>query len=313
MKLLITGGAGYLGTELVRKLVQDTRISSIIIYDNLSRNNYNLFISHKIPANKLSFIRGDILDSRKLKDTLKDVNIVCHLAARVTTPFSNEDPHFFEQINNWGTAELVNAVENSGVEKLIYMSSTSVYGGTTEEVNENSQPVPDTYYGISKFRGEKHVSRLFDKIQTITLRCGNIYGYSPSMRFDAVINRFMFEAHFFNRISLQGNGTQLRAFIHVDKVVHALSQIIFAKLISGTYNLVDKNLSISGISDTLKNIFPDLEKLYVNQHLNMRSMKVDQDKRLSDFMPENSVELEEELKIFRKHLAFTPPNLTEKV
>ena len=76
------------------------------------------------------------------------------------TDLSNTDPHFYEQVNHWGTAEVVYAEEESNVEKFIYLSSTSVYGTEATLANESTLPSPQTFYGISKLRGEEHVNRL---------------------------------------------------------------------------------------------------------------------------------------------------------
>ena len=108
MNILITGGAGYLGTELVKLLAKAEQVASIVIYDNLDKSSNNLFLGHTLPGKeRIKFVHGDLLDSRKLRKTLDGVDVVFHLAAKVTTPFANNDPHFFEQVNNWGTAELV--------------------------------------------------------------------------------------------------------------------------------------------------------------------------------------------------------------
>ena len=92
------------------------------------------------------------------------------------------------------------------------------------------------------------MQRLFDKIPTFILRTGNIFGYSPSVRFDAVINRFLFDANFIGRIQISGNGEQKRAFIHIDRVVNVLRNLLHTEIPSGIYNLVDKNLSILEIA-----------------------------------------------------------------
>ena len=275
MKILITGGAGYIGTELTYELEKNPKVKEIIIYDNLSRGNINLFIGNHKLSNKIKFVQGDILDTRLLKQTLKGIDVVYHLAAKVTTPFADQNAHFFEQVNHWGTAEMVYAIEESDVKKFIYTSSASVYGASSNEVDESSIPNPKTFYGISKLRGEEHVNRLLSKnIETYIIRLGNVYGYSKSMRFDSVINRFMFDANFKNRISINGNGEQHRSFIHIDKTANILGNLIFSDLKKGKYDLVEDNLVINHIANTFKTIYPDLEMLFINQQIKMRELKV---------------------------------------
>ena len=163
MKVLITGGAGYIGTGLIETLVQQDHISEITVYDNLSRGNRNLFMDMpKLRGTKLSFIQGELLDSKKLNTVLKGVDLVYHLAANVTTPFSDQNPHLFEQVNNWGTAELVYALEKSEVKRFVYLSSVSVYGTSSSSKKVGDELNPRTFYGISKMRAEGHVSRLMD-------------------------------------------------------------------------------------------------------------------------------------------------------
>lgn len=302
MKVLITGGAGYVGTELAIELVKLPGISEIIIYDNLCRGNYNLFLHSRIRRGIVKFIKGDLLDSRKLRQVLQGVDVVYHLAARVTTPFASEGPHLFEQVNHWGTAELVYAVEESKVSKFIYLSSTSVYGATEELVDINTHPNPKTFYGTSKLRGEEHVERLFDKINAYTLRSGNIYGYGISMRFDAVINKFMFDASFLGKISIHGDGKQSRAFIHIDKAVNVLVNILHSDLKSGCYNLVDKNLSVLELSEFIRNIYPDSEMIFINQHLKLRELRVSPDIRTLKLINLPQITIHQEFEDFKEKL-----------
>lgn len=306
MKILVTGGAGYIGTELVEQLVQDPEVEEVVVYDNLTRKNYNLFLFHDLPGTKVRFIEGDLLDSRRLRQVLASVDTVIHLAARVTTPFAAQDPHYFEQVNHWGTAELVYAVEESPVQQFVYVSSGSVYGFSESIRDEDSIPAPKTYYGVSKRRGEEHVERLQSKVATRIIRLGNVYGFSPSMRFDAVINRFMLEANINNRISINGTGKQRRPFIHVDRAVEALHQVITREVPSGTYNLVERNLSVLDIVETLRALYPGLETLHVNQHLDLMELQIEPQGALHRHINVPSVPIEEELQAFKNHFGLQP-------
>jgi UDP-glucose 4-epimerase len=306
MKILITGGAGYVGTKLTKALVSNPFVSEIRIYDNLSKEHFNFYLGQRFEhPEKIKSYHGDILDSRQLRKLMKGMDVVVHLAAKVTTPFANADPHFYEQVNHWGTAEVVYAAEESGISKIMYLSSTSVYGASDEMATEKTIPSPSTFYGISKLRGEEHISRLGEKMNAIVVRAGNVYGYSKSMRFDAVINRFMFDANFSNRIQIFGTGKQARAFIHVDYLTDALVKIITGNVASGTYNLVDKNLQIFELVDVLKELYPTMEFLFSNQHMNLRELKISPESKLFDqierFKPRK---LREELIEFKSQFSF---------
>lgn len=306
MKILITGGAGYIGTALISKLRENTRIEEIIIYDNLSKNNFNVFLgeSSSQAKAKVKFIKGDILDTRKLQKEILASDIIYHLAAKVTTPLSNENPHQFDQINNWGTAELSYIVEESNVSKLINASSLSVYGASDELMDLDTDLDPRTFYGISKLNGEEHISRINQKgLEVINLRMGNVYGYSKGMRFDSVINRLIFEAHFNGRVQIFGNGDQRRSFIHIDRLSQLLHDLAFNKIKASTYNALENSYSINEIVDQIRNIYPELEMVFVNQNMKMRSLEVREDYRLKKLIPK-SPGLKVDLEKFKMSLNF---------
>ena len=301
MRVLITGGAGYLGTELAYRLVERSDVSEVVIYDNLARPNYNLFIGRqKFPENKVRFIKGDLLDSRKLRSSLQGIDVVYHLAAKVTKPFSDHNPHLLEQVNHWGTAELVYAVEESDVSNLVYVSSTAVYGTSGEDVMVETPPHPTTYYGISKLRGEEHVTRLQQKMSASIVRAANVYGYSKSMRFEARINRMMFEAAAGQKVTVSGSGDQTRAYIHIDHVTDCLEAFLSEAIAPDTYNLVTRNLSIHEITDGVTAVFPETELLYISQHVEPWELRVQPDPRLESYLNPEGHSFLDEIKEFKK-------------
>lgn len=303
MNILVTGGAGYIGAELVNKLVENSAISTITVYDNLARKNFGFFTNYSFDKSKIEFIEGDLLDSRKLRKALKNKAIVYHLAA-LTDKNPLLDSHSFEQVNHWGTSELVNAVEESDVEKLIYLSSTAVYGTSENIVTEQTEPHPDTFYATSKLRGEEQVKRLLDTKKCFILRVANVYGYSPCLRFDGVINKFMFDANFKGRISIMGNGRQYRNYIHIDNVISSLQKFIDVEAESGVYNLVDKNLQVLDIVEILQEIYSGLEFIFINQHLKIKDLQVANESKLSEYIHIESSNLIDDLREFKANFSF---------
>ncbi|HQO32257.1 MAG TPA: SDR family oxidoreductase [Chitinophagales bacterium] len=308
MKVLITGGAGYLGTELVKKLVQIPKVKEIVVYDNLSKGIYNFFLCTCIGGDNIRFVQGDILDTRKLKKELKGVDIVFNLAAKIASPYADADPHLYEQINHWGTAELTYAIEESDVKKFVHVSSLSVYGasGKGKVITENTKLNPRTNYGISKMRGEGFVERLIkDKnIDTYIVRLGNVYGFNQTMRFDAVINRFAFEANFLKKISIHGDGQQIRSFIEVDKAAKYLTQLPLVDVPPGIYNMVDANKSIMDIALTFKDLIPELEMQFINQHLQLRHLAVEEDCKIYKYIPKVTTPFKDDLFTMLNQFAF---------
>lgn len=300
MKVLITGGAGYIGTELCVKLNKNPKVKEIIVLDNLSRGNYNLFLHSQIKPGKLRFVKADLLDSRTLDKVVKDVDVVYHLAAE------NRDDeklhHLHEQINNWGTAELTYAIEESNVKQVIYLSSIGVYGNAKDENNSKSTVEPNTSLGSSKRRGEQHIERLGTKIKTHILRLGEVFGYGASLNMDGLLNGFMFDSHFVDRISVQGNGKQEQSFISLHKTSEILSNLLDHDLAGGIYNLVDEKKSILDLIDSLKGLNPDMEMVFTNNHLELPNQIAKADDDLLALYTSPELSFEEELKYFKIHL-----------
>ncbi len=305
MKILITGGAGYIGTELAHLLTENEKVEHVTIYDNLSRNNYNFFIEEKFNSEKISFFYGDILDGRSLRKALKDIDVVYHLAAKVTTPYADQELHQYEQINHWGTTELVECIRQTNVSDVIFLSSASVYGFSDTYFDEDSITNPTNHYGITKKRAEQEVLLLGKERRVTIIRSANVFGYSRSMRFDSVINRFMFDSNFNKKINVFGDGRQNRAFISIEFLSHILSNLVFEKEFPVLLNAVEFNFGINEIIfEYLKKIYSDTEVLYVNQEIPVKGINLKTKHDMSEFYSFSHQDFITHLNNFKKKFSF---------
>lgn len=289
MKVMITGGAGYIGTELVYRLAGEPGIREVLVYDNLCKGNYNLFTGlRKVPQssaqNKVKFIQADILDSRSLRKAMEGADVVFHLAAKVETPFADQNAHDFEQTNHWGTAEVVYTAEELGIGRLVYLSSQAVYGEGEVTATDHAR-LPSSFYAVSKMRGEDHVMRLMQKQPVQLIRCANVYGYSKNLRIESVINKLIFDAHFSNRIAIHGDPNHALSYISLFRTVEVLAQVAMNEMASDVYNLSHRTLSSMDVVDALKEFYPELETIFVDQHIPMKSLTMTCDERLQPMLP----------------------------
>jgi UDP-glucose 4-epimerase len=303
MKIMITGGAGYIGNELVYRLSAEPGVEDILVYDNLCKGNYNLFTGlRKVPGNNVRFIQADILDSRSLKSCMAGMDVVIHLAAKVEMPFADQNAHDFEQTNHWGTAEVVYTAEELGIDRLLYLSSQAVYG--EGDIRDSDHPrVPSSFYGLSKMRGEEHVLRLMDKLPVQIVRCANVYGYSKNLRFETLVNQFVFDAHFTRRVAVHGDPGHTMTHISLYRLVEVLARMVRRDLDSGVYNLSHRQMATGELVEALRELYPDLETIFVDQHIPLRDLTMACDERLLDLLPGDGT-LVEDLVKFRELFTF---------
>lgn len=171
MRVLVTGGVGYVGWSVGHELAQRDGVEEIVVYDNYVRRNHGLLLGEK-PAGKASIrgVVGDILNSRALREAMQGIDCVRHLAAIAPSPNIDDSPHRFDQVNNWGTAEVRYAVEASSVPRLLNLSSGAVYGHSEKMAGVDREPMAVNAYGRSKRAGEKQVERLSSRCTSNTRR-----------------------------------------------------------------------------------------------------------------------------------------------
>ena len=273
MKVLITGGAGYIGYDLVRALHPHSSIQEIRVYDNLSRSGHHFFMgSKKLP--KVRFVKADILDSHTLERALEDVEIVFHLAAYVSQPYNHLQNLQYEQVNRWGTLNLCRAIrEQKTVKKCIYLSSTAVFGfGNIENIH--AQAAPTNAYGESKFHAEEYIKTLPDRCSAHIIRSANVFGYNPCTRLDNILNKWIFSALTENKITIYGNGEQKRGFVPIHRVVDDLISIINTENTSGepTTSMLF-SASLNQLKSWLQSAIPSLEYRYLNRNQNFPSQE----------------------------------------
>ncbi len=303
MKVLITGGAGYIGYSAIKHLVKNDIVNEVVIYDNLSRKNTNLFLGSNFsyPA-KVSFIHGDILDGFNLEKAINGVDVLVHLAAVVSTPFADSSAHKFDQVNNWGTSNLVRLVrKEDGINKFIHLSSMSVYGDTAGAiVNESHATSPKSFYGASKLNAERHVMTIKKPTRTYILRSANVFGYNPCVRLESVVNKFLFEAHYKGRIVVEGSGNQKRPFISIERIGKIISDVCTQDSItSGIHNILSYNYSINEVVEKVKKVYTDLEVLFVDQHHSMRSTSAS-----SSYINSDDQTIESHIEYFKNQFTF---------
>ncbi|MFB3926471.1 MAG: SDR family oxidoreductase [Syntrophales bacterium] len=264
MMYLITGGAGFIGSNLAEELIR--RGEQVRVLDNFSTGKMeNLTFPQ---ADRIELIKGDIRNIDDCRAAVRDVDYVLHHAALASVPRSVEDPLLNQWINIEGTLNMLLASRDAGIKRFIFASSSAVYGdppatgtGTQGPVpqSEAAKPDPLSPYAISKLVGEENCKifyRLFG-LETIALRYFNVFGarQDPSSQYAAVIPKFI-EALLLNkRPVIYGDGLQSRDFIFVSDVVQANLRSCTAprEAVGKTYNIAcGRSFNLRQLLDELK-------------------------------------------------------------
>ncbi|MFN2289626.1 MAG: NAD-dependent epimerase/dehydratase family protein [Anaerolineae bacterium] len=219
MRVLITGGAGFLGSALANRLAGQGH--TVLVLDDLTAGD-----PRRLSPDVL-LTRGDVKDVPKLWTLLQGVDCVYHLAARVRVPESIHYPSDYNTVNVGGTVAVMEAVRDTGVCRVVFASSGALYGEQEQQpISESQVPKPNSPYGVSKIAAEYYVStlgRLYD-IETVALRIFNAYGPGQELppSYPPLIPQLLRQAQTGGSMVIFGDGRQTRDFVFLDDVLDAL-------------------------------------------------------------------------------------------
>lgn len=230
---LVTGGAGFIGSNIARELVR--RNESVRVLDNFSEGKKENLAG---VLDKMELIEGDIRDEALLAKATREVDYVLHQAALRSVPRSFENPVETNEVNVSGTLKLLLASAAQKVKRIVFASSSSVYGSTDRlPESEDLPPNPLSPYAASKLAGEFYCN-LFSQsygLETVSLRYFNVFGprQDPASEYAAVIPRFILKVLRDESPTIDGDGLQSRDFTYIDNVVEANLQATVQPHISG--------------------------------------------------------------------------------
>ena len=218
---LVTGGAGFIGSNLVRRLAaQGARVR---VFDNLSSGHLENLAGLE---GSVEFVRGDLRDAAAVREALRGIRDVFHIAALASVQASVDDPATTHDVNVTGTLNVLLAARDAGAERVVFSSSASVYGDSPEmPKREDMRPEPLTGYALSKLAGE-HYGRIFHGLYGLgffALRYFNVFGprQDPASHYAAVIPLFLRAYATGRQAVIYGDGGQTRDFTYVEDIVSA--------------------------------------------------------------------------------------------
>jgi UDP-glucose 4-epimerase len=258
MKILVTGGAGFIGSNLVQRLVDDGH--EVVVLDNLLRGN-------KIePAifKRIRFVNDDIRNLQAVENASKGCDIIFHLAAILGVDIVADNPVETMDVETVGMRNVGIAALNNGIKKILYASTSGIYGHSAMEksVDEDIMVDPRTSYAMAKRYNEIYLSALNEEkgIQSIALRFFNVYGYNQDNRM--VIPRFFEQALKNEPITVYSKGLQTRDFTYIDDTVESCIRLMNLDAKFEIFNIANENeLSIVELAKRIKGIIKSTSEI----------------------------------------------------
>lgn len=271
-RILVTGGAGFIGSHLVDRLIAEG--SGVTVLDNFDTGKLGNVSGHK----DLRIVKGDVRDYALIRRTVEDVDAVFHEAALASIVLSVQDPLVANEINVTGTLNLLKASSDLGVKRFIYASSAAVYGNVSAPRKKEDMLLdPASPYGMSKLAAEKYAKIFYELygLETVSLRYFNVYG--PRQRFDekwaygGVISIFLDRLLKNMPPVVHGDGEQTRDFVYVKDVVEANMLALKKSGAAGeVFNVgTGKRITVNKVAQLLKEMTnkENLENVHADSRL----------------------------------------------
>ena len=225
MNVLVTGGCGYIGSVLVPKLQASDRVDTVVVLDDLSTGSPRNLFGARIDIDAgLEFRRGDVREYGDVESAMRGVDTVVHLAAITGAASTHDRREETYDVNLTGTENVLTAAAKLDVENVVFASSCNNYGrATSTDIDETVEPDPLNPYAETKHEGEQLLADYVSdgEFRGTALRMSTNYGYAPGIRFNLVINHFVFRALTDRPLTVYGDGTNWRPFIHVQDAARA--------------------------------------------------------------------------------------------
>ena len=251
-KVLVTGGAGFIGSNLVRALLE--RGDDVVVLDNFATGS-----RANLDGLDVKVVEGELRSYERVHNAVRGAEVVFHFGALGSVPRSVQDPLTSNAVNVEGTLNVLLAARDEGVRRVVYSSSSSVYGVRRDlPVKEDAPPDPLSPYGVTKLAAERFCvafAHVYDGLESTVLRFFNVFGprQSPHSQYAAVVPKFMTRIAAGEPITIDGDGGQSRDFTYIGNVVDATIRAAFAEGVSGRiFNVASsRSASVNHLADSI--------------------------------------------------------------
>jgi UDP-glucose 4-epimerase len=252
MRIGVTGGAGYIGSTLLKNLLDGG--DGAVSIDDESIGEYTPVREYYL-GERAEYVHGDIRDLGLLLQVFRDVDAIAHLAALPGLVRCREHPEEAVSVNIFGTHQVLEAARRLDIPRVVFCSSAAVYGEPEKlPVTEDHPLNPLNLYGVTKEAGEKLMNSYHHNhgLDTVNLRFGNIYGVGLYTRWDTVIPKFVQQALVGEPLTIYGEGDQSRDFVHCHDITQAIILSLKTPVSGETYNVGGETLTINRLAQLVK-------------------------------------------------------------